>query len=751
MKASLGLKLSGTSLQRIALSIALSSLDVARRRIPNAVYPSRTSHWKIALAKSPTTTLRSETQSRAILGGEAEVLTRGITLTTLIVIVAVATILHLGQEVFLPLSMAVLLTFALSPVVSFLRNRGLPHIASVLFAVLLAFSAIGLFMLLSALQIGVLVQELPSFQANIVQKLNTLKDSGDGTGLVARLSTMFEAINAEISSAVPETSTEVAASPSGESPPLPVEVIERQSVVDVLSSLVVALIRPVATAGLVIVVVIFMLLEREEIRDRFIRLLGTRDLHRTTQVLEEAGGRVGTYLLIQLLVNTIYAIPIGLGLWFIGVPNAMLWGLLTLVLRFVPFIGSFLAATFPLFLAFAASPGWSAVLWTVALFLVVELITSNIIEPWLYGSRTGVSPLAIIVCAIFWTYIWGPLGLVLSTPLTVCLVVLGRHVPQFELFDILFGDEPVLAPHSRLYQRLLAGDPIESTFRAEEALEELYLAEYYQDVGIPALLLGQTDFERGLLTVVQEERLTLSARQLVSELAVFVNEELTDIDNSAVEKGGDEGTADPGKGTSQAILIEVIGQSRAGAGQGNQLEGRGFKVMSIGGRSRLDDVAAAMLAQAIAAEGAEAHELTHLDLTASRFAAIGATDANCIILNFLDQSPSRGSMLHVRRIKRAAPHLRVGVVIWQMPEALVDSDNPLLSGPGLASKDKVAEAEELGADFVVTNLAEALRAAFQDIAPKPLEESRSLNSQRTAKLRTTKKPIMGVRFAKPNV
>ncbi len=677
------------------------------------------------MAKSPSAAVQTEAPIRSILGGEFGAPARSMTLTTLIVIVAVATILHLGQEVFLPLSMAVLLTFALSPVVSFLRNRGLPHIASVLVAVLIAFSAIGLFMLLSALQIGVLVQDLPSFQANIVQKLNALKDAGDGTGLVARLSAMFEAINAEISNAVPD-GTQVSASAALGSPPLAVEVIERKSVLDVLTSLFVPLIRPVATAGLVIVVVIFMLLEREEIRDRFIRLLGARDLHRTTQVLEEAGRRVGTYLLIQLLVNTIYAVPIGLGLWIIGVPNAMLWGLLTLVLRFVPFIGSFLAAAFPLFLAFAASPGWSAVLWTIALFLVVELITSNVIEPWLYGSRTGVSPLAIIVCAIFWTYIWGPLGLVLSTPLTVCLVVLGRHVPQFEVFDILFGDEPVLAPHSRLYQRLLAGDPIESTFRAEEALEEQYLSEYYGDVGIPALLLGQIDFERGLLTSVQEDRLASSARQLVSELAVFVTEELTESAKDIFEKGED------------AVTTDGIGDVKA------ELDGVGFKVLSIGGRTKLDDIAAAMLAQAIAADGATAIELSYRDLTASRFGTIAGTDANCMILNFLDQSPARGSLLHVARIKRAVPHLRVGLVIWRMPEALLDAENPLRSGRELASKDKLAEAEGVGADFVVTNLGDALEAAFQHVAPKTINPSPRIHSQRKAKQRLAGKAKIDV-------
>ena len=235
---------------------------------------------------------KAQVSDRTVLDGDAEPITRGITLTTLVVIVAVAAILHLGQEVFLPLAMAVLLTFALSPVVSFLRNSGLPHIASVLAAVFVAFSAIGLFMLITALQIGALVQDLPSFQSNIVQKLNVLKDNGGGAGLVSRIGEMFAAINAEISSAVPQDGSTLQGVADPAARPMPVEVIEHQSAVELLRGLVVPLISPIATAGLVIVVVIFMLLEREEIRDRFIRLVGARDLHRTTQMLEEAGGRV---------------------------------------------------------------------------------------------------------------------------------------------------------------------------------------------------------------------------------------------------------------------------------------------------------------------------------------------------------------------------------------------------------------------------------------------------------------------------
>jgi hypothetical protein len=397
-------------------------------------------------------------------------------------------------------------------------------------------------------------------------------------------------------------------------------------------------------------------------------------------------------------------VPIALGLWLIGVPNALLWGLLTLVLRFVPYIGSILAAAFPLFLAFAVSPGWSAVLYTIALFSVVELTTSNVIEPYLYGSRTGVSPLAIIIAAIFWTWIWGPLGLVLSTPLTVCLVVLGRHIPQFELFDILFGDEPLLVPHARLYQRLLAGDVVEATFRAEEALETMYLADYYRDVGIPALLMAQNDLARGVLTTEQERRLADVALSMVDSLEDIVTEEL--------DEQRSPGTDPVKPGTSGAEPAPAI--------RNGPLGGEGFRVTCIGGRSRLDDIAAAMLSQAMAAEGAVTVRLSHSDLAPAQFRETTAGAKDCLILVFLDPGPSRASLLHIRRIKRAVPAVRVGVVIWQMPKAL-DIDTGLTRRILPVAPEKLTEAEEIGADFAVTDLEAAFTGAFSTAPSRKVE------------------------------
>lgn len=636
------------------------------------------------------------TQEAQFQGSDITPPAKRITLPRLATIAGVAAVLFVAKDVFLPLAIAMLITFALSPLVTRLRHLGLPLIATVLTVVAATFAAIALFGLVVVSQLGSLAQNLPTFQANIVTKLEVLKSSGDGSSITARLSKMVSTINDEIGSALPAAMpTEKAATPSsGEAKsqataePIKVEVVESKSAVGMIQDLVLPIVSPLATSGLVIVVVIFMLLEREHLRDRFIRLVGSNDLHRTTQVLEDAGGRVAQYLQIQLLVNIIYAVPIGIGLYLIGVPNAPLWGLLTLVLRFVPYIGSALSAAFPLFLAFAVSPDWSAVVWTAALFVVVELVTSNVVEPWLYGSRTGVSPLAIIVAAIFWTWIWGPLGLVLSTPLTVCLVVLGRHIPQFELFDILFGDEPVLAPHARLYQRLLAGDAMEATFRAEEALEDNYLSEFYHSTVIPALLLAQGDRERDVLTLEQEERLAATAMTMVNDLQEIVTEEIEDDEESAPQQDS-------------AI---------------NAPSGEGFSIVCIGGRNPLDNVSAAMLAQTLEIEGAEATHHPYDDLSPSRFKSLDMVGKDCLILCFLDPSPTRASLLHISRIKRFAPHIRVGVVIWQMsqePGAI--PDGMIRFGP--IAETKLQEARDLGADFAATDVEAAFVGAFDRSPP----------------------------------
>lgn len=335
-----------------------------------------------------------------------------------------------------------LLTFALAPVVSWLRKLRIPRPAAVVSVVVAAFATLFLFAAVVGTQLGNLAENLPLYQSNIEAKMQAIKEANVGEGVFSRVSKLLERHDRQIGEDRPPPSGDHLDQQEGAVTPLPVEVIEpKPQPLQVLQTVIAPLIEPLATGGIIVVVVIFMLLKREDLRDRFIRLVGASDLHRTTEALQDAGWRVGQYLLMQLIVNIAYAAPIGIGLWIIGVPNAPLWALLALVLRFVPYIGPVIASIFPLALALAVDSGWTMMLWAAALFIVLELVSNNVVEPWLYGSRTGLSPLAIIVAAIFWTWLWGPLGLLPSTPLTVCLVVLGRHVPQFEFLDVVFGWE----------------------------------------------------------------------------------------------------------------------------------------------------------------------------------------------------------------------------------------------------------------------------------------------------------------------
>jgi predicted PurR-regulated permease PerM len=617
---------------------------------------------------------------------------------TAFTLVGVTAVLYLGREVFLPLAVAFLLTFALAPMVSALRKRSLPKLPAVILTVVLAFMAIGLFSFIVASQVTTLAQNIPTYQINILEKVRSLKEMGANGGIIERLSGAVERVGAEL-----ERGTQQPSAPTAETEPqkpLPVEIVTRQTTIDTLKNVIVPLASPFATAGLIIVVVIFMLLEREDLRDRFIRLVGYSDLHRTTEALQDAGKRVGRYLLMQLVVNTSYAIPVAIGLWLIGIPNAPLWGLLGLVLRFVPYIGPAIAMLLPLLLALAIAPGWSLVLWTAALFIVMELIINNIVEPWLYGSRTGLSPLAIIVSAIFWTWLWGPLGLILSTPLTVCLVVLGRHVPQFAFLDVLLGNEPVLEPHTRLYQRLLAGDPDEATDNAEEFLEDRYLVDYYDRIGIPALLLGEQDRQRGVMSDEQRRKLAASAQALVSNLEEVAQEEEDE------EEDGSSAKEEP----------DLLGEDAEEAETPDLPDGEGKALLCLGGRGEIDDAVAAMLAQVLEVQGAAATSASHVALEPGNVGLLDLKNADTAVVAFLNSRSAAHARYAVRRLKRAKRGLRVGILLPRLED---DESKPLT-------------AEAVNADFVAASIAEAVISGLSDKKAVPLKATASrLSRKRT--------------------
>lgn len=650
-------------------------------------------------------------------------------LSTGLTLVLAAAILYVARDVVLPIALAVLITFALSLPVSRLRKAGLSRGVAV--GLVAAGTAIVLAGFLAVLgsQITTLAEELPRYQSNITQKIDGLKASGSESGLVKRLAHMFNKVSTELT--VPADTTAAGATPATTAPaagdaatqtaatpdhPLPVTVIDPQGPVKTAMAWLQSLVAPLASLGLVIVVVIFMLLESDQVRDRFIRLIGASDLHRTTVLLQDAAGRVGQYLLTQLLINVLYGVPLGFFLWLIGVPSAPLWGLLAIVLRFIPYIGPVLAAAFPLFLAFAVAPGWSMLFWTAGLFITMELISNNIVEPWLYGSRTGVTPLAIIVAAIFWGWIWGPMGLVLSTPLTVCLVVIGRHIPQFEFFSILFGDEPVLAPEAQLYQRLLAGDTAEATTRATEATAEDYLADYHQDVTIPALAMAERDRRRGVLTAEQEARFAEATTALLDQLDLVIEAELESA------QSGDglaaEATATDGAATGS-------GAGAAPADRAPALELGGRKLVLVGGRSGLDDLLARTLLQAAEAEGAAATQISRRTLLGAEKAAVAGLGAECAVLVFLSGQASRASLLQARRLKRWMPGARVGLFLWQDPgdAAAEPMDASAGAGSGGVSggaSGKVLDIAALGLDFAAGTVDELFAAVSRTEPPRPL-------------------------------
>jgi predicted PurR-regulated permease PerM/GAF domain-containing protein len=436
----------------------------------------------------------------------------------LLLLAAVVAALYFGRAVLVPIALATLITFLLSRLVTLLE-RWIGRVAGVLVTVIAMFAIFAGASWVIGRQVIDLAEKLPDYQANIVQKIRSLKFPSAGP--LARFSNSVSALQNEL---VAPSPAPVAEPTPGEysqrtappvSSPIPVKVIEgRNAIPQLMQETISAVLSPLGTAALVLLLVIFMLLKREDIRGRLIRLVGQGRISTTTRAMEDAGRRVSRYLISQFLVNTCYGICVAAGLRLIGVPNAALWGLIAGVLRFVPYVGPWVGALLPVLLSFAISTSWFTPLITIGLFVVLEVIVSNFVEPWVYGANTGVSPIALIISAVFWTWLWGPVGLVLSNPLTVCLAVIGRHVPRLEFLAILLSEDQPLAPHEEFYHRLLSLS-IDSAeeFSVKYAGAES-LAALYNNVFIPAIAAVEIDAHNGSVTAEQR----ISALQRIQEI-----------------------------------------------------------------------------------------------------------------------------------------------------------------------------------------------------------------------------------------
>jgi predicted PurR-regulated permease PerM len=433
--------------------------------------------------------------------------------------IVVIVCLYWAQKIFIPVALAAFLTFLLSPLVSALQRWHLGRALSVIVVVLAAAAVLGGIVSLITVQVSSLVHDLPQYSQNIRDKVKSLREMGQGSEGLERL---VQEVLGDLKTKPVEAGTPGDRPRSAlATPEKPAPVVVEPDSPPWLSRLPTVLGSVAETAGagaLAIVLVIFMLLNREDLRNRLIRLVGYGRLPMATKAVDEAGQRISRFLLMQALLNSGYGVTLGLGLWLLGFKYAALWGFLAGVLRYIPYIGAWIASALPIGLSLVLFEGWAQPLKVLALFLVIELITNNVLEPRLYGRSIGVSEVALLVSAAFWAFLWGPIGMMLSSPLTVCLVVLGKYVPALGFLDVLLGDEPALEPDVSYYQRLLARDPDEA---ADLVLAQVHAGpaeRVYDDLLVPALTYTRRDRDRDDLTEADERFVHAVTAEIVEDL-----------------------------------------------------------------------------------------------------------------------------------------------------------------------------------------------------------------------------------------
>ncbi len=430
--------------------------------------------------------------------------------TTLLATIVVIAVLYFGKVLFIPLALAILLAFLLAPPAIRLRHFGFGRVLSAVTVVLFAFVLVLIAGGALSYQLADLARKLPGYQKNVERKLSDIRSSGGG--VVNWVSRAAHTISEQLTPSTPPKA-------GTEEKPVPVEIRNSPfSPLEAIQKVAGSVLALLLTAGIVVVFVIFILIQREDLRDRLIRLAGEHRINITTQLFDDAAHRVSRYLLAQLIINTAFGLLAGLGLYFIGVPDPLLWGILAALMRYVPYLGVWISAILPAAVVFAVEPGWLKVPGIFALYAGIDLLMYNFAEPLLYGSSTGITPMAILVAAVFWTWLWGPVGLLLSTPLTVCVVVLGRHAPSLQFLSVMLSDEEVLSPDMKYYQRMLAKDLDEANDVVEQFLKSKPLEALYDEVLIPALTLAEEERHRGRLDQDRQRFLLENTRVLIEDV-----------------------------------------------------------------------------------------------------------------------------------------------------------------------------------------------------------------------------------------
>ncbi len=598
-------------------------------------------------------------------------------LTPLLYLATVAllvTILSHGQAVLVPMALAVMLTFILTPVVKALERRRLPRIVAVAVVIVCTLGVVGGFGYALSRQFNDLTAQFPHYSATIKQKFATLRASRKGW--VADMQKTVDGVSHELDRL--EVEKERQGSKKANEKTLdvqknvqPVLVIPSEPTdVERFWAMVEPIFEPLARVGIVLVLTIFMLIQREDLRNRFIRLVGQGRMTLTTQTMDEAGQRISRFLLAQSVINAGFGLLVAIALFWIGVPYAILWGVTAALLRFVPYVGSLLALLLPTALAFVLFDGWSRTLATLGLFLSLDGVTANVIEPLLIGRHTGVSSLALLISALFWTWLWGPIGLVLSTPLTLCLAVLGKHVPRLEFLAVLLGDEPALETDISFYQRLLAGDEDEAGEIVEQQLQTTSREQVFDEMLVPTLLLAEQDRLREAISESKQQFVLQTTRDIVHHMA----DVQTRADQAA---SAAEGTTSP-----------------VGKPQGHIV---GVPVRTLG-----DQVALEMFSQLFDPFTCEIERLSTATLVSEVLMAVEQRSPDLICLTTLPPGGLTQTRDLCKRLRARFPALRIVVV---RPGVQSDTDK---------SNQRLTEA---GANTVATSLAEARTQALQLLLP----------------------------------
>jgi predicted PurR-regulated permease PerM len=576
--------------------------------------------------------------------------------------------IYFGRPVLMPLALAVLLSFALAPLVSLLKRLRLGHVAPVLISLLLAvvvFSALGMFM---GSQLAKLAGELPRYQSNLAGKIHSVVGSALHNDTLTQLDHTLSSLAEQISGVV-QNDQGVAA--PDRIKPIPV-VMQRDSVAPwaVAQNVLGPLLEPLGLAAMVLVFVGFILLAKDDLRDRFVRLAGSGDMQRTTVALDEAATRLSRYLFLQTCINTCFGIIIGTGLWLIGIPNAGLWALMSLLLRFVPYVGVPLAFLFPFALSMAVDPGWEKMVWVLALYGGIEAVTGQVIEPFLYGRSMGLSAVAVVVAAVFWTWLWGPVGLLLSTPLTMCFVVFSRHVDSLKFLDVMLGDQPALRFEESLYLRMLADDPDEAAAEAESFLKDNSLSAYYDEVAARALMLAQHDVNRGVLDPLRQNRIRDAIKGLVINLSDRKDE--------------------------HPPTVELP------AGWRDQ------PVLCVAGRGPLDEAAALLLVDMLAKHGVGARVVSSDETAAANIRDLSCEGVQLTCVSYLEPGTFKNARYQVRRLRARLPGVPVMAIFWGL-----SGDSRYLDGIEATECDIVTTGMRETVQHILT-FARRARPALQD-------------------------------------